>query len=92
MRKKISIGFHLVRSRPEIFACQYIFGLERGHDLVACCRAGFVDLDDDVMVAVEFGRVVIQDRDARKFGQRSSIDLVVTPVNGNHLIMPIQIR
>ena len=65
-------------ARPKIFPCNDVFRVECFDDLVAIARAHFrVHLDDNILVVVSLGGIVVYNRDSRHIGQTVEEETVV---------------
>src|SRR6185437_5720468 len=92
MWKEIAIWLHHVRPRPEIFASQYVFGLQCRDNFITPFGATLVHFKYCIVMTIPFVRIVCQHSDAWNISERSGVRFVVALVAFDYPGMPIEIR
>lgn len=91
MGKQLTVGFHFVATRPEIFASQYILGIQGRNDFIAASRKALVYLQYYILIIVALGFVVGQHAQAGQTFQRCAIGLIVATIGLDHRVNVVEI-
>ena len=88
-----AIRLHAMNTGPKVLAGNHLMGVQMVDQGVAVARAHLgVYLDDDVLVVVPLGGVVVDQLDAGQPGESLSVGQVVQPVDLDDLVDRLETR